>query len=460
MTYIKKQWRRAFNRDFWTTLTPALLLIAIAFSVAFYFVEPAPPRSLVIAVSDDEGGARYFARRYKEILARDGVDVKLLPTSGSNENIARLIETDGEVDVAFVQSGAAKKESAPHVISLGSLSYTPLWVFHRSNDTIDDLRKFQGKRLAIGHSDSGTHALAKELLEAGGVAAPPTELLELPRDEAFEKLKAGELDAVFIVSPGEAPYLKKLAAVPGVKLMSFSRAEAYIRKFPYLVRVNLPRGVFDLAKDVPANDVDLIAPTAKLVARDSLHPALAYLLLRAATEVHFDPGIFDKAGEFPAPIENGGIPMSSEAKRYYKAGVPLLQRYLPFWVANLVDRLWLMIVPLIAVAVPLMRAVPAVYQWRVRSRVFKWYARLKEIEIELDEMSEANPERARDMLKRLEEIERSVKAISTPLAYTENLYFFREHVDVVRRRLMRQLQGTSSGAPGDAPLASTVPSPT
>ena len=206
----------------------------------------------------------------------------------------------------------------------------------------------------------------------------------------------------------------------------------------------LPHGVFNVAADVPEQDVVLLAHAGDLVTRDSLHPALAYLLLRAASELHTSSGILDRAGEFPAPLETG-FPLSSEARRYYKEGVPLLQRYLPFWAANLVDRLWVMLVPIIAVVVPLGRVVPALFLWRVRSRITRWYARLKEIEIQLDE----NPARPmlEDMLRRLDEAEREVNRIPMPLAYAENLYYFREHIDVVRRRLVRRLASETEGQP-------------
>jgi hypothetical protein len=258
----------------------------------------------------------------------------------------------------------------------------------------------------------------------------------LGREESIEQLKQEKLDAVFLVAPAESPAIQKLAAVPGVHVLSFARADAYTRRYTYLTRHVLPRGVFDLAADVPAGDVTLVAPTANLVARDSLHPALAYLLLRAASEVHGTAGMLDKTGEFPAPLETG-FPLSSEARRYYESGVPLLQRYLPFWAANLVDRLWVMLVPIIAVVVPLVRAVPALFLWRVRSRIVRWYARLKEIELQLDE----NPDREAlgHMLRRLDEAEREVNRIPIPLSYSENLYYFREHIEVVRRRLLRRL---------------------
>ncbi|MBF5042370.1 C4-dicarboxylate ABC transporter substrate-binding protein [Aggregicoccus sp. 17bor-14] len=449
MDSLRRQLSRARRRDLWLTLTPTLLLIALAFSATLYFVKPAPPKHLVLALAPDEGGARYYARRYQELLKKDGITVELRNTEGSAHSVALLTDPAQHVDVAFVQSGLRDADKVKHVVSLGSLSYVPLWVFYRGAP-VEDLRGLAGKRIAVGPEDSSTRALALTLLEANGIASgtegAPTQLVPAERDAAMEALKAGTVDAAFVLAPAESPAVKKLAAVPGIQLLSFARADAYVRRYPYLSKLVLPRGVFDLAKDVPAHDVVLLSPTANLVARDSLHPALAYLLMRAGSEIHGGAGLLDRAGEFPAPLE-AGFPLSSEARRYYQAGVPLLQRYLPFWAANLVDRLWVMLVPIIAVVVPLGRAVPALYRWRVRSRVFRWYARLKEIEIQLEE----NPGRPmlEDMLKRLEETERSVNQIPTPLAYAENLYFFREHVDVVRRRLVRRLAGVVDDSPAE-----------
>ncbi|HEX5748259.1 MAG TPA: TAXI family TRAP transporter solute-binding subunit [Archangium sp.] len=432
---LKEQLRRTTRRDLWLTVAPAALIIGIAFAVTFYFVKPAPPMKLVLATAQDEGGFRYFAKKYQESLARHGVTVEIQQTKGSVTSVEHL--SGEQADVAFVQSGTADEKKAPGIVSLGSLSYVPLWVFYRG-EPIDDVLGLKGKRIAIGDAESGTHALARTLLSVNGADQAPTELLPLGRDAAIEQLKKGQLDAVFIVAPAEAPAIQKLAVEPGVRLMSFARGEAYVRRYPYLSKLVLPRGVFNFAADIPERDVVLLAPTANLVARDSLHPALAYLLMRTASEIHGSAGLLDRSGEFPAPLETG-FPLSSEARRYYQAGIPLLQRYLPFWAANLVDRLWVMLVPIIAVVVPLGRAVPALYLWRVRSRIFRWYARLKEIELQLEE----NPgrEMLEDMMKRLEEAERAVNRIPVPLAYAENLYFFREHIDVVRRRLSRRLSG-------------------
>ena len=433
---------RILRRDLWATIVPAAAIIAIAFAVTMLFVKPAPPSRLTIAVAPDEGGSRYYARRYQEILKKHGIALEIRQTGGSLTNVQLLADPHSGVDVSFVQSGTDGGENAAHIVSLGSVNYVPLWVFYRG-DPIDDVRDLRGRRIAVGGAESGTRALALTLLGATGADKPPSQLLPEEREAAVEQLKRGEIDAVFLVSPAEAPSIKKLSATPGIHLISFARADAFARRFPWLSKLVLPQGVFDLASDVPDHDVVLLSPTANLLARDTLHPALAYLLLRVAAEVHGGSGMLVRAGEFPAPRE-AGFPLSSEARRYFQAGVPFLQRYLPFWAANLVDRLWVMLVPIIAVVVPLGRAVPALYRWRVRSRVFRWYGRLKQIELQLEE----NPGRETlgDMLRRLDETERAVNNIPTPLAYAENLYFFREHVDVVRRRILRRLSAESEGA--------------
>lgn len=432
--------RRIFRNDLWLTLTPTLVVIAAAFAVTMLFVKPAPPKHLTIAIAEDEGGSRFYARKYQEILKRNGIVLDIRQTSGSPASIKLLSDSHSGVDVAIVQSGVSAAEQAPGVVSLGSVAYVPLWIFYRGEPT-DDLRDLKGRRIAVGGPESGTRALATKILAASGVDKPPTQLLPIEREAAAEQLKKGNIDVVFLVAPAESPSIRRLAATPGIRLFSFTRAEAYVRIFPSLAKLTLPRGVFDLAADIPDSDEVLLSPTANLLAQERLHPALAYLLLRAATEVHASAGLLDKSGEFPAPLETG-FPTSAEARRYYQAGVPFLQRYLPFWAANLVDRLWVMLLPLIAIVVPLSRILPAAYRWRIRSRVFRWYARLKEIELQLEQ--DGGRENLTEMLRRLDETERAVNGIRTPLAYADNLYFFREHVDVVRRRIQRRLSGEPS----------------
>src|SRR5882672_3026159 len=398
---IKTNSRDLSQRNFWLTMIPMAVLVLAMFVFVFRFIEPAPPHTIVMSTGAIDSGYHMFAQRYREILARDGVKLELLPSAGSQENVSRLLDDKSEVEVGFLQGGSAFAANAPELVSLGSIYYEPLWVFYRGPE-IHDFGGLHGKKLAIGPEESGTRALALQLLAVNATVMPPTALLPENGQRAIELLLQGRIDAVFMVEPPESALVEQLVSAAGIRLLSLDRAEAYTRRFPALTRLTLPQGVYDFVKNVPARGVPLVSPTANLLAVDSLHPALAYLLMRAASEIHGGAGLLHKLGDFPAPL-NSEFPLSPEATRYYKTGPPFLQRYLPFWAAVLVDRLWLTLLPVVALLVPLGRIVPAVYRWRARSRIYRWYARLKEVELELDENS--TPEKLEELLKRLDEIE-------------------------------------------------------
>ena len=240
-----------------------------------------------------------------------------------------------------------------------------------------------------------------------------------------------KIDAIMVVAPADSGLITRLTATPGVQLLSFDRAEAYTRLFPYLNKLILPRGVFSLATNLPSKDVVLIAPTANLITRDSLHPALAYLLLRAATEIHRGAGALDREGEFPSPRDTG-FPLSVEAERFYKSGPPLLQSYLPFWLANLIDRMWVVLVSIVAVLIPLSRIVPPLYEFRIRSRIFRWYAQLRQIELRL-----AEPDAPRtELMADIDSLDDKVQGLPVPLSHADELYTLRSHIQLVRRRLL------------------------
>jgi TRAP-type uncharacterized transport system substrate-binding protein len=367
------------------------------------------------------------------------VTVELNASQGSLENIGRLTDPAAPDAAGFMQAGTAYAVNAPELVSLGSLYYEPLWVFHRGPE-LDDLTGLRGKKIAIGPDFSGVRALALQLLAVNDVVLPPTELLPLGGDEAADALIAGRIDAIMLVAPGESPTVQRLVRAPGVRMLSLARAEAYTRRFSYLTRLVLPQGTFDFALDIPSRDVVLISPTANLLVRSDLYPALAYLFLRAATEAHGEAGLFNRRGEFPG-TKDADFPLSPEAQRYYASGTPFLQRYLPYWAANLVDRLWVMLLPVFAVAIPLGRIVPQLYGWRVRSRIYRRYARLKEIELQLEQT--ATQDELKEMLSHLADIEAAVNRMPTPLSYSANLYSFRQHIDMVRARVQQRLEGRS-----------------
>ena len=426
--------REIHLRDALVVGIPALAIIAAGFWYAAQFIQPAPPRRLVIATGGEGGAYQRFAAAYKPILERHGIAFVERPTAGAVENLALLRDPAEELDVAFMQGGLGVGQDPAGLVSLGSIYYEPLWVFYRGGAEIDRLVQLRGKRIAIGGEGSGTRGLALELLEASGAAEAPTRLLPLSGLEAVEALKQGRADAIFLVGPANSGAVWLSFFTDGFRLMSFAQADAYVRRWPFLSKLTLPRGAIDLVRDIPASGVTLVAPVAALVAREEIHPALIDLLLQTAAEVHGPPGLFQRAGEFP----NGrqvDFPLSKEAERFYASGRRFLQRYLPFWAATLVDRLLVLLIPLIALAIPLSRILPSLYSWRVSSRIYKWYGQLKFLEEAWRRDPAARPRE--EWLAELDQLEARVNRIRTPLAYANQLYILREHIGLVRRYMTR-----------------------
>ena len=424
-------------RDIVFVALPSLLLIVGAFWLAAQFIKPAPPDQLIVSTGGESGAYQRFAARYKDVLARYGIALVAKPSAGSPENLERLRNAEFEVDAAFIQGGTARLGEEDELVSLGDMYYEPLWIFYREaalrgGNRVLDLK---GKRVAIGGAGSGTHHLAMELLGANGLDAKNTKLIELGGLSLVESMQKGEVDAVFVVGPTQSSLVWALLYTPGVSLMSLAHAEAYTRRFPHLARLVLPRGAIDLTLDIPPHDTQLVSPMATLLVREDTHPALIDLLMQAASEVHGAPGVFQKPGEFPR-AGHSEFPMSKEAERYYKSGKPFLQRYLPFWAATLIDRMVVMLVPLLAVLVPLFKFAPQIYGWRVRSRIYRRYGELKFLE---NELNEDPGQRSRaEWMEKLDAIEKDASGIRTPLTFSDMLYTLRGHIDLVRDMILRR----------------------
>ncbi len=430
-------------RDLLATAWPILLVVTIGFIVAYQFVEPAPPRKLTISTGNESGAYYAFAKRYAALLEKNGVRLEVLTSAGSLENLARLRK--GEADVAFVQGGVAPAEAAEDetpLQSLGSMYYEPVWVFYRSGRSYDRLSELAGRRIAVGAEGSGVRGLALQLLEANEVPLDRKHLLPLSGLHAAEELQQGRVDAAFIIAAPEAPVVQVLLRSPGIRIMSFSRADAYTRRFSFLTKVTLPHGAVDLVRDVPPVDTTLLAATANLVVSEHTHPALISLLLQAAGEVHGKSGFFQRTGEFPAYLDTS-FELNDDARRYMKSGPPFLQRYLPFWAAVFVDRMVVLLLPLIALLVPLMRIAPAIYTWRIRSKIFRLYGELKFLETEV--RRDYTPDRHREFFGRLDRIEEAANNRNVPLAFTDLVYTLREHINLVRKQLLRREQELISG---------------
>lgn len=419
-------------REWLVTAGPALLVIVAAFAVTAYFVKPAPPDVVVMSVGGEGGAYWRFAEAYREVLARDHITLDLRTSAGSRENLDRLRDDTADYSVALIQSGVTNPDDAPNLVSLGRMFHEPLWVFHRLPRDPQRLTDLRGKRLAIGAAGSGTRNLALRLLAANNLHGRTTRFVERGGQDAADALRAGDVDAIFLVSAPESELVQALLRDPKVKLMSFAHADAYARQFPFLSRVVLHRGVVDFATDRPRKDIVLLAPAANLVVRDDVHPALVFALAQAAAEVHGGAALLNPPGQFPQ-IQGTEFPASADAARFYRSGPPFFQRYLPFWIAVLMDRLLVLLVPIVTVLLPLVKIVPLVYAWRIRQRLLHWYGVLKELELSID----ADPSQRDAHLAALADIDAAVIRIPIPLTFSDQYYNLRGHIDIVRRKLGR-----------------------
>ena len=413
----------------------ALALLFGVFWATYKFMRPAPPDRVTIVTGQADGAYQIYAARYKDFFARSGITLDIKPSAGAAENLQRLLDKNEDIDIGFLQSGVTQGKSTEGLVSLGVIYPEPLWLFHQKDLTVAQLDELKGKRVAIGPEGSGTRSLALELLRAHGVADEPTILSPLGGMNAVQALLNKEVDAVFIVGSAQSSAVWTMLYTADVEMFSFTQAEAYVRRFPYLSALTLPRGTIDLPQNIPPKDMNLVAPSATLVAREDFHPALIDLTLQALSANHGGAGLFQRAGQFPSA--NGvEIPLSREAERYYKSGKPFLQRYLPFWAATLVDRLIFMLLPILAILVPLFRVAPVLYSWRIRRRIFRYYGELKMIELEVRQKPES---KSRDeWLEAIDRIERAAHRIPTPLAFADQVYTLRQHVLMVRKTLLHQ----------------------
>jgi TRAP-type uncharacterized transport system substrate-binding protein len=415
-------------------LSAVISILVVLVLGIFLFFYLAPPNTITITSGPEGSTFRRTAERYAKILQRNGVTLKILPSEGSVDNIKRLADPSSKVDIGFVQGGVSKEINTDKLVSLGSISYQPLFVFYRSGSNIELLSQLIGKQVAVGEVGSGTHTLSLALLSANGIEpGGPTKLLEIDSDKAAETILNGKVDAVFLMGDSVSTKLiRQLRHTPGIKLFDFTQADAYTRRIPYLNKITLPKGSIDFGKDTPAHDVFLLAPTVELIARERLHPALSDLLLEAAREVHSGAGLLRRKGEFPAPIEQE-IRISADASRFYKSGKSLLYRYLPFRLASLVNRIVVVLVPMIVLLLPALRIIPALYRWRFRSRISRWYRAL--LMIEQDLIAQLAPDKRQALMERLDNIEEAVNRMKVPAPYADQFYGLRMHITFVRNRL-------------------------
>jgi hypothetical protein len=424
-------------RDAALTLGPFLLLLIAVLWIALHFVRPAPPNTIVMTAGGEGSMFEVYAGRYAKILAQQGVTLKILPSQGSLENLRRLSDPKFAVDTGFVQGGIASFGDVNHLMSLGSVFYVPVLVFYRAPQPIKFLSELDGKRIAIGREGSGARLLAEALLKGNGIeAGGKSRLVDLEGKAAQEALVKGEIDAAFVMGDSATPAtMRELLRTADIRLFDFVQGDAYVSRFRYLRKLELPPGSLDLGKNTPPQTLTMVAPTVELIARPSLHPALSDMLIQAAQEVHGRATLLQKAGEFPAPLEHE-YRVSDDAIHYYKSGKSFAYKHLPFWLASLVDRIVIVLVPLAVLFIPGAKVVPWLYKWRVNARIYRRYGEL--MALERVAFGQTTAEQRADLLKRLDEIEQRIITGKMPASVAEQLYVLRQHIHFVRSRILQE----------------------
>ena len=439
-------------RELLITGGPFIVLTVALLAGAYYFLKPTPPKRVVLATGPEQGAYAAFGKRYQEELKRLGIEVILKPSAGSRENLRWLQDAKQDVQIAFVQGGASEtlrtnaegvEEKLP-VMSLGSMFYEPVWLFYRADaakqvkrdGVLTDFSQLQGLRVNVGARGSGTPGIVNRMLLANRMDREDIKRSNLDLTPAVVALLGGDVDAAAMVSAPESPLVQMLLQTPGIRLLEIEQAEAYARRYRYLTPVALPRGVADLPRNVPPRDLPMVATNCSLVAREDLQPALVQLFVQAAARIHSAGGWISKTGQFPTQL-NTEFALARDAERYYRNGPPALQRYMPFWLANLVDRMWVALISIIAILIPLARVVPPLYQFRIRSRVFRWYRNLRQIE---DDLAREKLPPA-ELLEKLNSLDAKAERIAVPLAYADELYALRSAIGLVRKRLDVRLAG-------------------
>ncbi|RXJ61434.1 hypothetical protein CRV06_13490 [Halarcobacter anaerophilus] len=422
-------------KRFFTVTFPIILLIVGAFYFTAQFIQPSPKKEITIATGSKDGNYYKTALKYKKLLEEDKVKVNILTSEGSIDNIKLLKEK--KADIAFIQNGTITNKNVSNIKALASIYYEPLWVFYKNEGyTVDYIIQFISKKIALGREGSGTKDLAEKILNDNGINKQNSTFLNLNTKEAKEALEKGDIDVMFIVCSHDSQVVKELLADPKINLFSFKRARAYSRKYTFLEALTLYEGTIDLYKNLPDENINLLSTTANLVARDDFSNELKRLFLKKVIEVHNKKDLFAKAGQFPN-TNNMKIDLDEEAKKYFESGDTFLEKIFPYWIASNIDRLKILLIPLLTLLFPLFKGLFPLYNWSMRSKIYKWYDEIEKIDKETDK---AKSEELKEYLLRIEELREEIsKETKVPLSFMGEYYNLQLHLDHIKNKVENKL---------------------
>jgi len=413
---------------------PSIVFILIALAIGIKYIDPAPPKKIVIATDIPGSDYASFAYLYREYLKKEGIILEIHQSKGDVENLQLLKDENSGVDMAFIQDGIANKEGAGTLLSLGSLYYDPVWIFCRCKNQVSHLSELKGMKIAVGKAGGGSHVISTSILEASGVNDKNSTIIPSGEDEAEQAILKGKVDVAILVDVPTSPYIREILDDESIQLVNLDEAEAFTRQYRYLHHLALPEGSINLERNIPSHDVQLLSPVVTLVTRGDVHPALIYLMLKTISQVHGGWGTLNKENEFPSDKDTD-FPLSDQAASFYKSGLPFLDKYLPFWAATFVNRTLIIIVPLLAILIPLTKIIPTVYIWLIKMKLFRYYGELRFLETQLRESTQEKNHQ--EFLQMLNEIEEKVNELKLPVSFSQHIYELRSHIELVRTKLIR-----------------------
>lgn len=410
------------------------LAVVAALAVLVRLLGWQPPSEFTIATGR-QGGAYYaFAEQYQAEFARQGVTLNIRETAGSLEALELL--NAGEVDAGFVQNTVAGQRASESLSTLAAIYYEPIWVLYNTDfNNIESFDSLEGLTISIGEEGSATQTTSVALLALNGVTGNNAALVSQPTNEAADALRRGEVDVMIFIAGTASPLVTELLREPNIDLVPFRRVEAYTARFKNITAVTLPEGALDLPNNIPAEDKQLVAARATLVAGPTLHPDLARLLLIIATDTHQDGGILEKINEFPAATFTG-IPMNADAQRFLENGPTGLEQYLPLWLASRLERFLFLLLPVALLIFPIFRGLPALVAWFNNYRIKRRYQHLRAVELEYQTYT---PEELEQAIAGLEAWQAELRErVKVPTTMLDQLYDLRRHTDLTIGKLERQ----------------------
>ncbi len=421
--------------NFFKIYLPIILFGLLLFYVTSKFIEPAPKKELTIAAGSKNGTYFKIAQKYKKLLEKENVTVHILETKGSLHNTQLLQEK--KADIGFVQSGILNESNNKNIQSLASIYYEPLWIFYKNEGyQINYIIELIGKKIAIGSTGSGTFDLSTKILNDNGINSSNSEFLTYNSSKAKEALTNGDIDVLLTVISPDSNIVQELLEDPKINVLSIQRAQAYSRKYAYLNTLNLYEGTMDLYRNIPNNNMNLLAATANLVTTQGVPHELIRLLLKKVKEVHKHKSLFAQENQFPNTL-NLDTEINKEALKYLRNGDSWLESIFPYWIASNMDRLKILLIPLLTLMFPLFKGVAPLYRWTMRSKIYKWYKTINEIDKKLKGL---NNSELKIELENLETLQTSIQEhTNVPMSFMGEYYNLLMHIELIINKINNKL---------------------